>query len=101
MPTVKVTFVQATYVLATYVPATCVLATYVLETFAHFSNISAVTDPILPKKMLAQIFFQNKSFFDKIFFQTQNFFGPLSKLNTFDLSLVVYLKDSIDLQTIY
>ena len=63
------------------------------KTFVQFSNISAVTDPILLKKILAQNFFQNKIFLTKFFFRPKlfldkNFFGPVSKLNTFDLSLV-------------
>ena len=45
--------------------------TFVQATYVHFSNISAVTEPNLTKKMLAQNIFQNKSFCDKQNFQTQ------------------------------
>ena len=58
MPTVKVTFFQVTYVPATFV---------------HFSNISAVTDPILPKRCWPKNFFPNKSFFTKFFFRPKIF----------------------------
>ena len=60
MPTVTVTFVKATFVLATFV---------------HIRNVSAVTDPILTKR-LGPNFWQALTFLIEIFLGPYKFFGP-------------------------
>ena len=52
-------------------------------TFVHISNISAITDQILPK-IFGSNFFGSLTFVLQIFFCTSNFFGPL-----FLLSLII------------
>ena len=101
MPTVKVTFVQATYVLATFV---------------HFSNISAVTDPILTKlfgpiflglNIFWQTFFFGKTSFDlniyctKIFCTQSFLHWPQIVMDKKSLCTNIYLRIKKNLPTFF